>query len=48
MGVKHVLLVAFDQEDQMPTGRITGIQKLLDAIDKVGPDSIAYWWTHPS
>ncbi|UCF57901.1 MAG: tetrahydromethanopterin S-methyltransferase subunit H [Deltaproteobacteria bacterium] len=36
MGVKHVLLVAFDQEDQMPTGRITGTQKLLDAIDKVG------------
>ena len=36
MGVKHVLLVAFDQEDQMPSGRISGTQKLLDAIDKVG------------
>lgn len=36
MGVKHVLLVAFDQEDQMPTGRITGTQKLLDAIGKAG------------
>ena len=36
IGVKHVLLVAFDQEDQMPSGRITGAQKLLDAIDKVG------------
>lgn len=36
MGVKHVLLVAFDQEDQMPTGRITGTQKLLDAIERVG------------
>lgn len=36
IGVKHVLLVAFDQEDQMPTGRITGTQKLLDAIEKVG------------
>jgi tetrahydromethanopterin S-methyltransferase subunit H len=36
MGVKHVLLVAFDQEDQMPTGRVTGTQKLLDAIEKVG------------
>ena len=36
IGVKHVLLVAFDQEDQMPSGRITGTQKLLDAIDKVG------------
>ena len=36
MGVKHVLLVAFDQEDQMATGRITGTQKILDAIEKVG------------
>ena len=36
IGVKHVLLVAFDQEDQMPSGRITGTQKLLDAIEKVG------------
>lgn len=36
IGVKHVLLVAFDQNDQMPTGRITGTQKLLDAIEKVG------------
>jgi tetrahydromethanopterin S-methyltransferase subunit H len=31
-----VLLVAFDMADQMPTGRITGTQKLLDAIDKAG------------
>jgi tetrahydromethanopterin S-methyltransferase subunit H len=36
IGVKHVLLVAFDPEDKMPTGRITGTQKLLDAIEKVG------------
>jgi tetrahydromethanopterin S-methyltransferase subunit H len=36
IGVKHVLLVAFDPEDQMPSGRITGTQKLLDAIEKVG------------
>jgi tetrahydromethanopterin S-methyltransferase subunit H len=36
MGIKHVLLVAFDHEDQMPTGRITGTEKLLNAIDKVG------------
>ena len=36
MGVKHVLLVAFDQEDQMPSGRISGTQRLLDAIEKVG------------
>jgi tetrahydromethanopterin S-methyltransferase subunit H len=38
IGVKHVLLVAFDQEDQMPTGRIAGTQKLLDAIEKVGAE----------
>lgn len=38
LGVKHVLLVAFDQEDQMPSGRITGTQKLLDAIEKVGAE----------
>jgi tetrahydromethanopterin S-methyltransferase subunit H len=36
IGVKHVLLVAFDPADMMPTGRISGTQKLLDAIDKVG------------
>jgi len=38
IGVKHVLLVAFDQDDQMPSGRITGTQKLLDAIEKVGAE----------
>ena len=36
IGVKNVLLVAFDMKDQMPTGRITGAQKLLNAIEKVG------------
>jgi len=36
IGVKHVLLVAFDMADQMPSGRIAGTQKLLDAIEKVG------------
>ena len=36
IGVKHVLLVAFDQEDQMPSGRVTGTQRLMDAIDKAG------------
>lgn len=38
IGVKHVLLVAFDQTDQMPSGRITGTQKILDAIEKVGAE----------
>jgi tetrahydromethanopterin S-methyltransferase subunit H len=36
IGVKHVLLVSFDMEDQMPSGRISGTQKLLDVIEKVG------------
>ncbi|MEW6349498.1 MAG: tetrahydromethanopterin S-methyltransferase subunit H [Thermodesulfobacteriota bacterium] len=36
IGVKHVLLVAFDPADQMPSGRISGTQKLLDAIDHAG------------
>ncbi len=38
LGVKHVLLVAFDQEDQMPSGRISGTQRILDAIEKVGTE----------
>jgi tetrahydromethanopterin S-methyltransferase subunit H len=36
IGIKHVLLVAFDMNDQMPSGRITGTQKILDTINKVG------------
>jgi tetrahydromethanopterin S-methyltransferase subunit H len=36
IGVKHVLLVAFSQDDQTPKGRIAGTQKLLDAIEKAG------------
>jgi tetrahydromethanopterin S-methyltransferase subunit H len=36
IGVKHVLLVAYDMADQMPSGRIAGTQKILDAIEKVG------------
>jgi len=36
IGVKHVLLVSYDQEDQMPSGRVTGTQRLLDAIENVG------------
>ncbi len=38
MGVKHVLIVAFDETDQMPTGRVTGTQRLLDAIEKAGAE----------
>lgn len=36
IGVKHVLLVSFDMSDQTPKGRITGTQRLLDAIEKAG------------
>jgi tetrahydromethanopterin S-methyltransferase subunit H len=36
IGIKNVLLVAFDPADQMPTGRISGTQKLLDAIERNG------------
>jgi len=36
LGVKHVLLMAFDQADQLPTGRLTGTRKLLDAIETAG------------
>jgi tetrahydromethanopterin S-methyltransferase subunit H len=36
IGVKHVLIVAFDPMDQMPTGRISGAQKVLDAMEKHG------------
>ncbi len=34
IGVKHLLLVAFDAADQLPTGRVTGTEKLLAAIEK--------------
>jgi tetrahydromethanopterin S-methyltransferase subunit H len=36
IGIKHVLLVAFNEVDQMPSGRVTGTQKLLDAIERAG------------
>jgi tetrahydromethanopterin S-methyltransferase subunit H len=36
IGVKHVLLVAYDMADEMPSGRVAGTQKLLDAIDAAG------------
>jgi tetrahydromethanopterin S-methyltransferase subunit H len=36
IGVKHVLLVAFDNDDSTPNGRIKGTEKLLNAIEKGG------------
>jgi tetrahydromethanopterin S-methyltransferase subunit H len=38
IGVKHILLVAYDNEDEMPSGRVKGTQKLLDAIEKAGAE----------
>jgi tetrahydromethanopterin S-methyltransferase subunit H len=34
IGVKHVLLIAFDPEDKMPSGRVKGLERLLNSIDK--------------
>lgn len=36
MGIKHVLLVPFDDQDLMPSGRVTGLQRLYDTMEKVG------------
>jgi tetrahydromethanopterin S-methyltransferase subunit H len=36
IGVRHVLLVAFDAKDQMPSGRMKGTERLLETIEKVG------------
>jgi len=36
MGIRHVLLAAFDPDDRMPGGRITATRKLLDAIQREG------------
>ncbi len=38
MGVKHVLLVAFDNDDPMPSGRVTGTRRLLEAIAEAGAE----------
>lgn len=37
-GVKNVLLVSFDQEDQMASGRVKGTEKLMDAIERNGAE----------
>lgn len=36
IGVKNILLVAFDNDDSTPNGRIKGTEKLLNAIEKGG------------
>jgi tetrahydromethanopterin S-methyltransferase subunit H len=32
LGIKHVVVQAFNQEDQTPKGRVTGLKKMLDII----------------
>ncbi len=32
MGIKHVVLQAYNQEDPSPKGRVTGLKKLLEAV----------------
>ncbi|SHF15409.1 tetrahydromethanopterin S-methyltransferase subunit H [Desulfofundulus australicus DSM 11792] len=32
LGIKHVVVQAFNQEDQTPRGRVTGLKKMLDII----------------
>ena len=36
IGVKNILLVAFDNDDSTPNGRVKGTEKLLNAIEKGG------------
>lgn len=33
IGVKHLVLVPFDDQDLMPSGRITGLRRLLEALE---------------
>lgn len=40
LGVKHVVMVVFDQEDQMPTGRIKSLKSLLKSIEGSEIESI--------
>ncbi|MEE9203241.1 MAG: tetrahydromethanopterin S-methyltransferase subunit H [Dehalococcoidia bacterium] len=40
IGVKHVVLVAFDPEDQMPAGRLGCLERLLKALEGVPLESI--------
>lgn len=40
LGVKHVVMVVFDQEDQMPTGRVKSLKSLLECIKGAGIENI--------
>jgi len=40
MGIKHVVVQPFDEEDKMPTGRIKSLKRLLPIVEKGGFESI--------
>ena len=40
IGVKHLVLVPFDNQDQMPSGRITGLRRLLSALGDTSFESL--------
>jgi len=40
MGVKHIVIQAFDMEDKGPNGRVTSLQKMLPIVEKGNFESI--------
>ena len=40
MGIKHVVIQAFDMEDKSPAGRVTSLRKLLPVVEKGRFESI--------
>lgn len=40
IGVKHLTLVPFDDQDLMPSGRITGLRRLLEALHETQFESL--------
>lgn len=40
MGIKHVVLQAYNEEDPSPKGRVTGLKKMLEEIGEKSFDSI--------
>jgi tetrahydromethanopterin S-methyltransferase subunit H len=40
MGIKHVVVQAFDAEDKMPSGRIKSLKEMLELVGKGGFESI--------
>ena len=40
MGIKHIVVQAFDPEDKLPSGRITSLKEMLKLVEKGGFESI--------